>query len=388
MRFVIAPDSYKGCLTSAEAGQIMARALREEMPDSEIHIVPMADGGEGTVDALVKAAGGQLVRTQITGPLGELTESFFGIIEDSEDSVAVIETAAICGLPMVPEERRNPMLTTTRGLGETIREALNLGIRRFVIGLGGSATNDGGLGMLTALGARFKLKDGSAAEGFGRELGALSEASFEGLDSRLSECRIIIACDVTNPLLGELGASYVFGPQKGATPEQVLELDAAMRHYAGLVERQLSKPLRDTPGTGAAGGLGFAFIALGAQLVPGAQIVEDMTGLGGLIAAADWVFTGEGRSDRQTLYGKLPYHVAQLAKKAGKPVTLISGSLGEGSEELHAHFTGCFSIVRAPSDLEANLEAAEFNLFECTRSVARLILHTFADSRQTGNPDE
>lgn len=380
MKFVIAPDSYKGCLTASEVGQIMARALQNEIPEANVRVIPMADGGEGTVDALVGEARGRLVRTTVTGPLGEQVDSFYGMIEENREPLAVLETAAICGLPMVPAELSNPMLTTTRGLGETIRAALDQGVRNLVIGLGGSATNDGGLGMLCALGARFLLEDGSAAEGFGRELGLLAHASFEELDPRLSECRITVACDVTNPLLGEQGASYVFGPQKGATPEQVVELDESMGRYADLVESQISRQIRDIPGTGAAGGLGFAFTALGAKLMPGAQIVEDITGLASHIAKADWVLTGEGRSDKQTLYGKLPYHVAQVSKNAGKPAILISGSLGEGSELLRSEFAGCFSIAREPSTLEANLENAEFNLYECTRSVARLIIRSSVKS--------
>lgn len=387
MRFVVAPDSYKGCLTSYEAGQIMARALLEEIPDAEVRVIPMADGGEGTIDALVNASGGRIVETQVTGPLGEQIESRYGIVEEADGPIAILETATMCGLPMVPEKLRNPMLTTTRGLGETMRKALDEGKRKFVIGLGGSATNDGGLGMLSALGARFTLADGSAAEGFGRELGLLRQADLGGLDSRLGECRITVACDVTNPLLGEQGASHVFGPQKGATTEQVLQLDEAMRHYADLVESQLARQILDLPGTGAAGGLGFALIALGAKLIPGAQIVEEITGLDGHIAEADWVLTGEGRSDKQTLYGKLPYHVAQVSKRAGKPALLISGSLGEGSELLQPHFAGCFSIVRGPSTLQANLDNAEFNLYECTRSVARLLIHASVTSNKTGNPD-
>lgn len=376
MRFVVAPDSYKGCLTSSEAGQIMARALLEEIPGAETKVIPVADGGEGTVDAVVEAAGGKVIQIQVTGPLGERVDSRYGIVEENGESVAVLETAAICGLPMVPEELRNPMEATTRGLGEAIREALDAGIRRFVIGLGGSATNDGGLGLLCALGARFTKEDESAAEGFARELGSLMQADLEGLDPRLAESRITVACDVTNPLLGEHGASFIFGPQKGATPEQAAQLDEAMAHYADLVESQISRSIRNVPGTGAAGGLGFALIAVGAQLQPGAEIVSSLTGLANHIAQADWVLTGEGRSDGQTLYGKLPFYVAQMAKRAGKPAILISGSLGDNSELLQPHFAGCFSIVRTPSTLQENLDNAEFNLYECTRSVARLLRFT------------
>jgi len=373
MKFVIAPDSYKGSLTSREAGEIIARAIQQEIPESETRVIPMADGGEGTVEALLAAAGGEKVRVRAAGSLGDAVETFYGIIERDGERTAVIEVANICGLTMMPPEPRNPMHTTTRGIGEVIGDALNRGIRSFVIGLGGSATNDGGLGMLNALGVRYVSGDGKVLAGFGRELAEVARVDVGGLDPRIGECRITIACDVTNPLLGENGATYVYGPQKGAGHEDLAMLEQAMARYADVAEAGFARVCRDMPGAGAAGGLGFALMLLGGQVVPGAQVIEQMTGLSHHIAEADWIITGEGRSDGQTLFGKLPIHVARLAKAAGKPVILISGSLGPGSEQLNDCFTACFAIVRGPASLEECMHDAASNLYECTRQVARLI---------------
>jgi glycerate kinase len=307
------------------------------------------------------------------GSLGDAVETFYGIIERDGERTAVIEAANICGLTMVPPELRNPMHTTTRGIGEVIGDALNRGIRSFVIGLGGSATNDGGLGMLNALGVRYVSGDGKVLAGFGRELAEVARVDVGGLDPRIGECRITIAYDVTNPLLGENGATYVYGPQKGAGHEDLAMLEQAMAAYADVVEAGFARACRDMPGAGAAGGLGFALMLLGGSMVPGAQVIERMTGLSRLIAEADWVITGEGRSDGQTLYGKLPMHVARLAQAAGKPAILISGSLGPGSERLNDCFTACFPIVRGPASLEECIRDAKFNLHECARQAARLI---------------
>lgn len=373
MRFVVAPDSFKGSLTAMQVGETMRRALLQEIPDAEVRVIPMADGGEGTVDALVRATGGWTVALQASGPHRERLDTYFGVIGDEKESAAVVEAANIFGLPIVPLEQRNPMHTTSRGMGEVILAALDRGYRKFVIGIGGSSTNDGGLGMLCALGARFTDRNGRTAEGFGWELAQLVEVDLADLEPRLSECRITVACDVTNPLLGVHGASFIFGPQKGATPEQVMELDQALCTYADLVEAQLCLHLRERPGAGAAGGLGFALMAIGAEIVPGAKVVEEVTSLKKHVANADWVLTGEGRSDGQTLFGKLPFHVAQLAREVGKEAILISGSLGEDSEQLIGHFAGCFSVVRGPSTLQWCMEEAEYNLYECTRNVARLL---------------
>ncbi|OCT12043.1 glycerate kinase [Paenibacillus pectinilyticus] len=386
MRFVVAPDSFKGSLSAAKAGEVMTRAILLEMPDASVKVVPMADGGEGTVETLVSACNGKFVPLEVTGPLGELTETYYGLIDSESDgkSKAIIEAANIFGLTMVPMEHRNPLHTTTIGMGQVIRHVLDQGIRSLVIGLGGSSTNDGGLGMLAALGVQFKDQQGQLLPGFGRDLEQVAFADFSGLDTRLTECEIIVASDVINPLCGINGATYVYGPQKGATSEMVVALDEAMSRYAEVVETVLVNEFRHSPGAGAAGGLGFALLAIGAQIVPGAQLVGEMTKLKDHIRATDWVLTGEGKSDNQTLFGKLPYCVAQWAKEADKKVLLISGSIGEAHEELYDMFTACFSIIQGPSTLELCIAEAEQNLFDCTRNIIRMLnaMHTLKSSEE------
>ncbi|WP_276353813.1 glycerate kinase [Cohnella caldifontis] len=380
MRILIVPDSFKGSLTAVAASETMAGAVLAEMPDAEVFRIPLADGGEGTVDALVAARGGRTVPIEVTGPLGERVQTYYGVIGET---TAVVEAANLCGLTMVPPERRNPLHTTSRALGEAILAALDQSSSRIIVGLGGSAVNDGGIGMLSALGAVFLDGAGHKLSGYGRDLPELDRIDLSGLDSRLKRCEITVACDVRNPLVGEEGATFVYGPQKGASAEMCRTLDAAMAAYAAKLEACFADmgmgaaaggaPLRDAPGAGAAGGLGFALLSLGAKLVPGAQLIEEQTGLRAAARAADWVLTGEGRSDGQTLYGKLPLHVARLAREEGTRAVLISGSLGPGSERLLSEFAGCFSIVEQPSSLQDCMEQAESLLYRCTRSVARLI---------------
>lgn len=375
MRFVVAPDSFKESLSAAMAGEVMARAIKLEMPDANVRVIPMADGGEGTVETLVSACNGKLVPLEVTGPLGEQIETSYGVITGKGDEKprVIMEAANIFGLTMVPPERRNPLHTTSAGMGEVIRHVLDQGIRRIVIGLGGSSTNDGGMGMLEALGVKFKDQHGHALKGFGQDLEQVAFTDFTDLDARLIDCEIIVASDVNNPLCGEDGATNVYGPQKGATPDMVTLLDSAMQRYADVVEATLGQVFRHTPGAGAAGGLGFALLAIGATTVSGAQVIGEMTNLQEHIRQADWVLTGEGKSDHQTLSGKLPYSVAQWAKEAGKKVVLISGSIGEGGDGLYETFTACFSIVQGPATLEECMADAEQNLFVCTRNIIRMI---------------
>lgn len=372
LRFVVAPDSYKGSLRSLQAGTIMARAIKEQFPDADIAMLPMADGGEGTMEALVSAASGTIVKRPASGPLGEAADTAYGIIHHD---TAVLETAMVCGLTMVPEAKRNPRHTTTRGLGELMRDALDRGCRKFIIGLGGSATNDGGMGLLRALGVKFLDESGRELAGFGKDTAKVHHVDFSGLDPRLRECELIAASDVTNPLCGPEGASLIFGPQKGASAQEAAQMDKDLAHYAEAVERSLGKTLKHMGGTGAAGGLGFALLAIGARIVSGASIVEETTGLREHIARADWVITGEGRSDGQSLYGKLPVHVAKIAKEYGVPAILISGSLGEGAERLYEHFAGCFSIINKPSSLQECMGRAEELLYACASNVMRLLRH-------------
>jgi glycerate 2-kinase len=371
LNIVIAADSYKGSLSSLQAGSIMKQAILHELPHADVTVIPIADGGEGTVETLVSATEGSMIPVHATGPLGERVSTHFGRLPDG---TVVLEAASICGLVMVPPYARDPMKTTSRGLGEVLRAAMDQGHRRFILGLGGSATNDGGIGMLQAVGGRFLDEAGIPVDGFGGSLQHIREVDLTGLDTRLKECDIQVACDVKNPLCGNNGATYVFGPQKGATEQQLQALETAMQSYALLLESHVGCPgLSLQPGSGAAGGLGFAMLALGARLKPGAEVLGEAVKLQQHIEQADWVFTGEGRSDHQTLYGKLPIHVAGLAKAAGIPAILVSGSLGSGSESLLDHFKAIFPIVTEPSTLEACMENAETYLYQRMRSIARLL---------------
>lgn len=378
MKFVIAPDSYKESLSALEVARTIAKSIRSVLPTANIELVPMADGGEGTVEALVEASGGRMENADVTGPLGKLINVNLGyLVEDGEDGIgertAVLEAASIFGLAQIPNSERNPYITTTRGMGELIIQLLDRGIRRFIVGLGGSGTNDGGMGMLAALGVRFYDGQGQPLFGYGKDLMELRSVSVEFLDPRLSECSITVASDVHNPLCGRNGASSIYGPQKGALPEQVEALDAALQDYADLLEQKLGRAVKELPGAGAAGGAGFALLLLGARLVQGAEVVASAARLRSKISGADWVITGEGKSDNQTLNGKLPIYVARLAKEAGVRTILISGSVGEDTTELEKEFAACFSCVPRPMSLAECLEKAEENLLACTRNAVRLL---------------
>src|SRR5689334_6110519 len=325
MRILIAPQSLKGSLTAAEAGQAIAQGVRAVYPTAEIEIVPVADGGEGTVQALVDATGGKIIQQTVTGPLGEPVSAFFGLMGDGH--TAVIEMAASAGLPLVPPERRDPRITTTYGVGELILAALDHGSRHFIIGIGGSATNDGGAGMAQALGSALLSRQGTEIARGGAALATLAHISTSSLDTRLQKCSVEAACDVTNPLCGPTGASAVYGPQKGATPEMVEELDEALARYAQIIEKELGLSIQDIPGAGAAGGLGAGLMAfLHAKLRPGAQIVFKALGLENRIQQADLVITAEGQIDAQTAYGKSVGAVAEIAKRYGLPVLAFAGS--------------------------------------------------------------
>ncbi len=314
MRIVIAPQSLKGSLTAAEAGAAIAEGVRAVYPEAECVIVPVADGGEGTVQALVDATGGEIVLQTVTGPLGEPVEAFFGLLGNGE--TAAIEMAACAGLPLVQRERRDPRITTTYGVGELILAALERGCHHFIIGIGGSATNDGGAGMAQALGVSLQTNEGAEIARGGAALATLAHIDTSTLDARLSDCQFEVACDVNNPLCGPTGATAVYGPQKGATPEMVAQLDAALANYAEVIERDLGLSVKDIPGAGAAGGLGAGLIAfLHATLRPGAQIVLEAVHLEEQLPGADLVITAEGQLDAQTAYGKSVGAVAELAKR-------------------------------------------------------------------------
>ncbi len=348
MKLVIAPDSFKGSASAREVAQAIADGLKFPLPDAEFDLVPMADGGEGTVDALVAATNGKIVTKQVTGPLGEPVDAFFGILGDGE--TAVIEMAAAAGLHLVPPEKRNPLVTTTYGVGELIKAALDEGCKRIIVGIGGSATNDGGAGMAQGLGAKLLDENGNEIGFGGGELGKLAKIDISELDDRLIKTEILVACDVTNPLTGPNGASAVYGPQKGATPEMVKLLDENLRHYAAIIRRDLGVDVEHVPGSGAAGGLGAGFMAFcQGKLRRGVELVIQAVGLDERIQRADLVITGEGKLDFQTGFGKVPYGVAQVAKRYSKPVIALVGQLGEGAERCRKWgIDACFAIVNRP----------------------------------------
>lgn len=325
MNVIVAIDSLKGSLSSLQAGAAAKAGILRAIPDAIVSVKPVADGGEGTVTALVSGLSGRSVTIAVTGPLGETVEATYGILPDH---TAVIEMAEAAGLPLVPAEKRNPMNTTTYGVGEMILHALDEGCRSFIIGIGGSATNDGGTGMLRALGCRFRKADGSEIALGAQELSELATIETEALDPRLKESHFSIACDVTNPLCGPSGASYIFAPQKGADPATVQKLDAVLAHLADMTAVTLGTDLRDQPGAGAAGGLGFAFASyLNGTLRPGVDIVLDAVLPESELRAADIVVTGEGRFDGQTAMGKAPVGIARRAKACGCKVIVLAGSV-------------------------------------------------------------
>ena len=370
MHIVVASDSFKGSLSSKEVCNAIKKGLIAEIEKAQVTVVPMADGGEGTLDAIVDATGGQVKDIHVHEPLLQPVATQYGMIRPN---TIVIEIANIVGLSMVPVEQRNPVNTSSYGVGEAIRMALDQGYRRFIIGLGGSAINDGGLGMLQALGTLFLDGNEEPVQPTAASLSQVVEANFDTIDPRLFQSEILIANDVTNPLCGENGCTVVFGPQKGATKQQLDFLEHGMRNYAHCIEKSLGKSLQHQPGAGAAGGLGFAFLAIGAKMMNGAKLISDTVGLEKKMATADWVITGEGKTDSQTYYGKLPIYVAKLAQKYGVKALLLSGSIADGYERLYEYFVSLHSIIRRPMTLEQAMEDAEQLVFETARDLARLI---------------
>ena len=362
MRVVVAPDSYKGSVSAVGVAAALERGVLRVFPQAEVRKIPIADGGEGTVEALVTATGGQMRQERVRGPLGEVVDACWGILGDGK--TAVIEMAAASGLPLVPPDRRDPRITTTYGTGELIRTALDAGLRRIIIGIGGSATNDGGTGMAQALGAKFLAADGAELPPGGGALAQLKTIDLSGLDSRLTKTEITVACDVDNPLCGQRGAAAVFGPQKGATPAMVAELDAALGHFAGCARAATGRNVADLAGAGAAGGLGAGLLFFTpAKLRPGVEIVLEAVKFAEVVKDAAFVITGEGRTDFQTAYGKAPVGVAKVAKQFGVPVFCISGGLGDGADDVLAQgIDAVMSICSRPLSLD-----------ECMRDGATLI---------------
>ena len=378
MKIVIAPDSYKESLSALEVATAIELGFREIWPEADYVKIPVADGGEGTVEAMVAATQGHLVHVDVTGPLGNTIQAFYGLSGD--ERTAFIEMAAASGLEQVPANLRDPLKTTSWGTGELIRHALDAGVEHIIIGIGGSATNDGGAGMVQALGARLlDAQDEDIAHG-AMGLESLTRIDISQLDPRLAGCRIEVACDVTNPLTGKEGASVVFGPQKGATAEMIPRLDRALTHYAQLIARDLDVNVLELAGGGAAGGMGAALYAFcGAQLRRGIEIVTDALRLDACVADADLVVTGEGRIDSQTIHGKVPVGVAKIAKRYNKPVIGIAGSLTADVGVVHQHgLDAVFSVIYTICSLDEALKNAN----EYVRMTARNVAATLKAGQQ------
>ena len=373
MKICIAPDSFKGSLTAMQAAECIEKGMKKGMKGLKFVKVPMADGGEGTVQAIVDATGGKIVKKLVTDPLGRRIRSSLGVSGDG--TTAVIEMAAASGLALLKPGERNPMVTSTRGTGELIRAALDLGVKHILVGIGGSATNDGGTGMARALGARFLDRRGKEILEGGGSLRNLAGIDMGAFDQRIKDVTFEVACDVTNPLCGPQGAASVYGPQKGATPVMVRELDNGLKNLAEVIVDHLNVKIANVPGSGAAGGLGGGLMAFcGAKLRAGVDIVIDSVGLNSIVKTCDLVVTGEGRMDGQTVYGKTASGVAKVAKKNRKPVIAICGSAGDGADKVHSIGIGAYFTALQEPLAEEELPAKGPALLEaCACEVARLI---------------
>lgn len=372
-KYVVAPDSFKESMTAKEVCDAMEKGIKKADSAAEVIKVPMADGGEGTVDSLVDATNGQRVIVEVTGPLGNKISAYYGILGNG--TTAVIEMAKASGLEIVEKKKRNPMITTTFGTGELIRHALDHNVKEIIIGLGGSSTNDGGSGMAQALGAKLLDQNNNQISFGGGNLDKLDKIDISNLDSRLQDVKIILASDVTNPLIGKDGASRVFGPQKGATPEMVEKLENNLQHYAKIIKRDLNKDVASVSGAGAAGGLGAGLMAFTTcKMRQGVDIAIEVTKLEEKVKSADYVFTGEGGTDFQTKFGKTPYGVAKLGKKYHKPVISLAGYLGEGIDSLYSEgFTAIFGIIPGACDLSTALKNGPSNVARTTENIVRLL---------------
>jgi glycerate 2-kinase len=352
MKIVIAPDSFKGSLTAIEVSDALEKGVKEVFPEAKVEKIPMADGGEGTVQCLVNATRGEIYEKEVIGPLGEPVIASFGILGDQ--NTAVLEMASASGLPLVPPEKKNPLITTTFGTGQLIKAALDHGCRKMIIGIGGSATNDGGAGMVQALGVRLLNEAGKDIGYGGTQLSQLNRIDVSEMDRRIKKTKILVASDVQNPLCGPTGASRIYGPQKGATEEMITTLDYALSHFAQIIKQDLGKDISDIPGAGAAGGLGAGLMAfLDAELKPGIDIVINNVHLEEIVQDADLVITGEGEINGSTIYGKTPIGVARVAKKYQIPVVSISALIDESGLLVKQH--GIDYLIK-PENPPMNLE--------------------------------
>ena len=374
MRILICPDSYKECLSARHVAEHIATGIKRVNSADEIKILPLADGGEGTVSSLVDATGGSIIWLKVHDPLLREIDSFMGILGDS--NTAVIEMASASGLALLKPRERDPWITTTFGTGELIRHALDKGCRKIIVGVGGSATNDGGMGAVAALGVRFLDENGRDLGPGGGALSRLARFDMTGLDQRISECEIFVSCDVTNPLTGASGASFVYGPQKGADKAMTEKLDRNLQHYAACIKKYLGKDIEQIPGGGAAGGLSAGLMAFAdARMRPGFEMVSEITDLAGWIAWADLVITGEGKIDFQTSFGKTISGVASMAKDSNKPVIAIAGSLGEGHKNLYEKGIRCMvPLMDKPMSLEEAIKNAGVLLEDTAERVFKLVM--------------
>ena len=375
MKVIVAIDSLKGSMSSLEAGEAIKKGILKAIPEADVVVRPLADGGEGTVEALALGMGGKLVTVNVTGPLGEKVDCVYGILEESK--TAIMEMSAAAGITLVPEADRNPLHTTTYGVGEVIKDAISKGCRHFIVGIGGSATNDGGIGMLQALGYGMLDKDGNQVEFGAKGLKEIETISDDNVIPELKECTFRVACDVTNTLCGEFGCSAVFGPQKGADTTMIIQMDKWLENYAKLTSEKYEKADAKYPGTGAAGGLGFAFLSYtNAVLESGIKIILEETKLENYVKDADIVVTGEGRLDGQTVFGKAPIGVAKIAKKYNKKVIAFSGSVTEDAIACNEHgIDAFFPILRRIQTLQEAMDTvnAKNNMIFSVEQVFRLI---------------
>jgi glycerate kinase len=372
MRVLIATDSFKGSLKSLEAADIIEKGIRRVYGAAQVEKIAIADGGEGTVEAIVESLKGEYRYAEVSDPIGNKVRARYGIVNGD---TAIIEMAEASGLYLVPKDKRNPLTTSTYGTGELIRDAINMGCRKIILGIGGSATNDGGMGMAAALGVKFLDKDGNHLEMGGGFLDRLYKIDISGIIPLVGETEFVAACDVNNPLCGERGASRVFGPQKGASPQMVEILDKSLLHYADIIKKDLAMDVKDVPGAGAAGGLGAGLMVFcRAKLMKGMDIVLDTINIDDRIKEADIVITGEGRLDEQTAYGKVPVGIGLRAKKYDKPVFAVAGSIAKGAELVYQHgIDAAMSAIVAPMTIEEAIRESSRLIEEASERLFRII---------------
>ncbi|MFM2486022.1 glycerate kinase [Celerinatantimonas yamalensis] len=371
MKIIIAPDSFKESMSALDVAQHIAHGFQEVYPNARYTLVPIADGGEGTVQALITSTHGQFIQTQVTGPLGEPVVAEFGVTGDGQ--TAVVEMASASGLALLTPEQRHPLETTSYGTGQLLLAAAKQGVKHIILGVGGSATNDGGAGLLQAIGVHLLDAMGQELKPGGGALNQLVKIDASGRDPIFDQCQITIACDVTNPLLGPQGASHIFGPQKGADPETVSQLEANLTHFAKVLEQQTGRMIAHYPGTGAGGGINAALLCyLNAELHSGVELIMSVLNLEEQLKDADLVITGEGRIDSQSIHGKVPIGVARLAKKYHKPVIGIAGSLSQDVKVVYSHGLDCvFSVILSPCSLETAFAQTEANIRLTARNIAK-----------------